>query len=322
MIKRYLVFVLTIILSLFTFSCSNPDDDTTPPDSPSNFMADTDLSYDGEVLLEWNANSEDDLDGYVLYRNTSGENAAFDSLTMLNKESTSYLDYGLEYETTYYYKLRAFDEEGNRSGFSPVVSRTPINWNSPDPVTGLIIHAHNLSDVVDVKLRWSPNGETDFSHYIVYKFGSGSSTTAIDTTDLTSSTDNDVISGTTYSYIVRAYDKGGYESNPSAIVSDTPLTEPELLGPINDAHVSLTPSFQWNEVENATSYRIQVKKDVFDLDLWNEVFEAGSASYMETYAGSALDPSTSYIWYISAYSGDPEDVNVRSEVATFETMSQ
>ena len=327
MIKRYLSILLVINLALFMWACSDPsEDDSTGPVAPENFRINTDMSFDGEIFLSWDQNTDNDLAGYILYRNAEGTDAAFDSIVTLDPSDTDYYDYGLDYSIEYFYKLRAFDKSGNKGDFSSVVSRISTNWNSPSPVQGIIIHAHNLSDEsrVNVELRWSPAQETDFSYYIVYRDEVGAvPSNPVDTVEITEFTDTDVVPGTTYAYMIKAYDKGDYESNPSAIASDTPLLVPQLLDPIDIANpVSLTPAFTWSGVEHATSYRVQVKQSLFGDDLWSAYFDAGSSSsYLETYAGTALTPSTTYHWFISAYSTDPEDVNVRSEVKDFKTVS-
>jgi hypothetical protein len=315
-------------MSLFLFSCDGPEDeDLTAPDTPTNFVINASSSTDGQIELTWDANSENDLAGYILYRNGVGATAAFDSIATLDKNATSYEDVNLDYDTEYFYKLLALDENDNYSELTDAVSAIPTNWNPPAAVTNLIIHAHNLPDEgrVNVELRWDSNTEDDFSYYVVYSVGDGNVTTALDTTTTPDFTDTNVTPGVTYTYLVRAYDKDdpALQSNISAIVSDTPLVAPELLAPISiDPLVSLTPSFQWNGVQGATRYRIQVKQSLFADDLWTEYVDAGTASsYMETYAGTTLTPSTTYWWFISAYSGDPDDVNVRSVATQFKTTS-
>jgi len=74
--------------------------------------------------LTWDANHETDVEGYHVYRGKSPNqlhrSAPINSLELV--KNTSYIDEGLEYETTYYYAIKALDEVPNESGPSDVIS--------------------------------------------------------------------------------------------------------------------------------------------------------------------------------------------------------
>ena len=83
--------------------------DTTAPATPTGLTA---ASQDYlSVDLEWDANTEVDLDHYTIYR---GENAV--SLSELTTSTTnSYTDTAVEQNTNYYYKIDAVDKSDNAS---------------------------------------------------------------------------------------------------------------------------------------------------------------------------------------------------------------
>lgn len=106
-------------------------EDTTPPSAPGGVDG---MSGDGEIELVWNANTEDDLDGYNVYRGTESFSSVSD-MDPVNGgnllSGTDYTDTGLENGTTYYYRLTAVDGSKNESGVSPEVEVTPFS-DPPD----------------------------------------------------------------------------------------------------------------------------------------------------------------------------------------------
>jgi hypothetical protein len=91
--------------------------DTTPPAAPTGVTA---TGGDGQVSLNWNANTEPDLAGYNVFRGTSLPVST--SGTPLNGGTkltgTTYLDTGLVNGTTYYYVVQALDQSGNKADSS------------------------------------------------------------------------------------------------------------------------------------------------------------------------------------------------------------
>ncbi|MBN1825068.1 MAG: hypothetical protein JW958_02300, partial [Candidatus Eisenbacteria bacterium] len=93
----------------------------TPPAAPTGLAA---VEGDGQVSLAWDPNAEPDIDYYVLYRAQSPNPT--DSIAAIDAPDTSYLDTDVENDSTYYYRVRAVDTEGDRSGYSNEVSATPF----------------------------------------------------------------------------------------------------------------------------------------------------------------------------------------------------
>ncbi|PJE73737.1 MAG: hypothetical protein COV02_00925, partial [Candidatus Terrybacteria bacterium CG10_big_fil_rev_8_21_14_0_10_41_10] len=79
--------------------------DPTAPETPSGLTMATPNSI-SQLVLSWTANPDSDLAGYYVYRSTSsGGTFALVSST----GSNSYTDTGLSANTTYYYKVAAYD---------------------------------------------------------------------------------------------------------------------------------------------------------------------------------------------------------------------
>jgi hypothetical protein len=98
----------------------------------------TALTYDtdGNVSLQWPANSESDLAGYNVYRATQS-GGPYAKLNGALVTAPSSVDTQTTDGTTYYYVVTALDQVGNESGYSPesegcrVDMSAPTIWSSP-----------------------------------------------------------------------------------------------------------------------------------------------------------------------------------------------
>ncbi|HPQ20099.1 MAG TPA: fibronectin type III domain-containing protein, partial [bacterium] len=95
--------------------------DLTPPLPPRNLTATADI---GKIILNWTANTEDDLYVYKIYKSSNG--GSYSLLTSVNKTYTSYTDTNVTSGNTYWYKITATDtaSPANESGFSNIVYAT------------------------------------------------------------------------------------------------------------------------------------------------------------------------------------------------------
>ena len=96
---------------------------------------------DGEVTLTWEANAESNLASYQIYRGT--DPAPTTQIVSVGADANSYTDTDLIKGTTYYYRLKAVDDEGNASGFSEEASVIPRSANASFGTT-VITHGLNF----------------------------------------------------------------------------------------------------------------------------------------------------------------------------------
>jgi len=90
------------------------------------------LTSNNYVLINWSTSIQGSLKikGYHLYRGEDSEN--FSLIATLNLETNRYLDEDVKSGKIYYYYVKAFDELGNESDPSNIVTITiPIKDNSP-----------------------------------------------------------------------------------------------------------------------------------------------------------------------------------------------
>jgi fibronectin type 3 domain-containing protein len=98
--------------------------DQAPPAAPTGLQA---TAGDRQVDLGWDANPEEDLAGYDVYRSTSSFQEVANA-TQVNDElvgEASYTDADLTNGTEYFYRVTAVDDAGNESTGSNEASATP-----------------------------------------------------------------------------------------------------------------------------------------------------------------------------------------------------
>lgn len=108
------------------------------------------------VLLEWDANSEMDIDHYDIYRHTS--DASGSASKILESHATLIVDGNRTGGTAYYYWVKAVDHVGNVSvSFSTSVNATPTNVETGDIVS--LAAAKVLIDGAVYLSNWRKTGD-------------------------------------------------------------------------------------------------------------------------------------------------------------------
>ena len=100
----------------------NDDEHDRVPAAPRGV---TSISGDGEVTVVWIENTEPDLDGYEIWRSRDPDND-YVRIATVGRRATDFLDTDVRNGTTYFYAVRAFDDDGDESALSPeTVEDTP-----------------------------------------------------------------------------------------------------------------------------------------------------------------------------------------------------
>lgn len=133
--------------------------DVSPPSIPQNFTAE--IINNNQVALSWDLVTDNDLAGYIIYRNGSQLNL---QTALIDAGVNQYIDNNLS-DGDYVYQIIAVDNLGNYSDFSESVSisidNTPPIVNITNPVTGQKINNN-------VEIRGTAFSLLDFNSYDLY----------------------------------------------------------------------------------------------------------------------------------------------------------
>ncbi len=267
------------VLILFLFSgCdrlinTNQTDSGIPPAVPVGIKVA--FATDGEVALVWQSNSEADLGGYNIYRSTDSTNFILIGSSSYNY----YYDDSLQYNTTYYYKITAFDIWNNESLPTNIVSAKPINRYAPLAPIGLSVNARNYQGNLSVYLSWNPNLETDIAGYNIYRstsqtFNADSVTLIGFSNDINFTDTLNLSLYTTYYYKIKAVDNGGLIGPESNQVSDEILGISQLVFPGNNSEVNYFSNFIIKAIGVPADYKIVVQDNMFYGEVWSNNFHS------------------------------------------------
>ncbi len=259
---------------------TNPD--TTAPANPTGLIA---TPENTEVILNWTANTEDDLAKYEVYKSTHASEfeAEYYSAVTTNTETVTSLTNGI----TYFFWVTAEDKSGNESGYSNRVETIPISITAP---TGLI------ATVGDEKviLNWTANTDSDFLKYKVYTSLSVSTPEYHSETTSNSATISSLTNGTTYFFWVTAVDTSNNESQYSNIVEAIPVkikAPTGLIAIIGDSKVML--NWTANSESSLAKYNIYISLDTSTPEYHSE-------SMTNSATIDSLSNGTTYFFWVTA----------------------
>ena len=255
-------------------------DDILAPSVPQNFIAEVvNLT---RIDLSWEASTDNmAVDGYKIYRDNSYLKTVI---------STVATDTGLSPNTTYTYKIKAYDTAGNESGFSNESSASTIDQENPSIPLNPVASASGQNEI---NISWNAsNDNVGVTGYNLYR-----NSTYVRSVSSTSVTDTGLQAGTEYTYNISAYDSAGNESGFSVSASAT--TDPPLpdmvvtdiewspSSPIEDDLVYFNITVR-NQGEGITPAGIPI-----GIGVWvDDVFVSWSASDDQLSPGSSITLST------------------------------
>jgi hypothetical protein len=218
----------------WTFTTSNSSVvDNTAPTVPSSFTATA--AGTSKINLSWDASTDDTaVGGYDIER---------DLFNIASVGGTSYSDMGLNQNTPYSYKVRAFDVAGNTSNWvGPVFATTDAADTSP-PANVTIFQASPGNG--QVTLDWINPGDDDFAGVWIVRKEGGSplgpddeKATKVYIGLANSFTDTEVVNGTTYYYAIYTFDESkNFSSGKTANATPKFGTETKTFTPTKDAFI-------------------------------------------------------------------------------------
>lgn len=261
------------------------------PVSPSSFVATA--SSSSSISLSWTDNADNET-GYVLERRAS-ETDAYLSVADLAANTTSYEDEGLQYNTSYSYRLSAY----NAIGYSEYVEAIATTPNvAPAAPSELATSVTSNS----ITLMWTDNADNEAA-YIVERSSTGAEESYEEIAALEPNTtayiDFELKHNTTYYFRVKAQNDVGASSyaSISATTSNIPPAAPTLLVA---ADISISKiRLEWEDnADNEDAYTVE----------WSPTGTAGSFTAItttlppntNTYTHEGLVSNTSYHYRVKA----------------------
>jgi chitodextrinase len=202
--------------TVFTLTGTTAPADTTPPSAP---VLDTPQAISSNrVDLNWSAATDQSgLAGYRVFR-SSDSGTTYSQVGTGTQIATTYSDTSAQPNTTYSYKVRAYDTPGNTTDSNAQSVTTPPDTTPPSSPTNLKATAQ---DTTHVNLTWQ-SGSSDTVSYTVTR--SDLSVPLVSNISATSYTDATAQPNTTYGYSVTAADAAGNVSAPTSVSVSTPVT--------------------------------------------------------------------------------------------------
>ncbi|MDI6791402.1 MAG: DUF2341 domain-containing protein [bacterium] len=283
---------------------SNEDCATTPntaPDAPTNLNAQAFSSR--QIDLSWADNSNNET-GFKIERKT-GAGGTFSQITTVGANVTSYSNTGLDPNTTYCYRVRAYNAVGGSGYSNENCAATPdVAPNAPANLDALIV-----SDT-QIDLIWTDNSNNETGFKIERKTGTGGIFSQIATVgaDVTSYSNTGLDTGTTYCYRARAYNAVGNSGYSNEDCAATPGIIPNAPSNLYAQAVSGTQiDLVWaDNSDNETGFKIERKTGTGGIFSQIATVGANVTSYSNTVA-----PATTYCYRVRVYNagGDSDYSN-------------
>lgn len=266
--------------------CTEVSVATTSLASPSNLVAETVSS--SRIDLSWEDNATNET-GFKIERRTAG--GSYKQIDTVGRNVTSYSDTGLSDNTTYYYRVRAYNSAGN-SAYSNEASAT--TGTVPSAPSNLTITVETASKV---RLNWKDNASNETGFKIERRTAGGSyKQIATVGRNVTSYSDTGLSADTIYYYRVRAYNSVGNSSySNEAVIARGALSAPTRLKAraVSENKITLT----WTDNnDNETGFKIERRTAGGS---YKQIATVGAN--ITEYSDTGLSPGTTYYYRVRAY---------------------
>ncbi len=197
------------------------------PRAPTNLVATP--TSGTEISLTWTDNSGIEA-GFNVERAASSS-GPWTTIGTAGQNIPRYTDTGLTAATTYYYRVRSFNQRGN-SAYSNTASTTTAGQQTP-PATPTNLSG-GASSSTQITLTWTDNSNNE-GNFGLYRAATTNGLPSMEIAlpaNTTSCTDSGLAPNTTYSYRVYAYNQAGYSAaTPNVAVNTGSFTGSTVTSP-------------------------------------------------------------------------------------------
>ena len=260
----------------------------TPPSAPTNLTA---TPGNGQIVLAWTASTG----GAVSYQVLRGTKTGGPYTAIATPTSTGYTDTGLINGTTYYYVVTASNgscssANSTEASAAPVCTPPSVPTITATPGDGQVV------------LSWTAATGGAVS-YVVSRgtVSGGPYGTVVASPTGTTFTDQTVVNGTTYYYVVSS-SNGTCQSLPSTQASATPVAACTLVAPtgVTATAGNQQVTLNWTAVTGATSYNIGRSTTTGTGYASAGTVTAPTVTFVDTGATLPLSNGTKYYYVITA----------------------
>ena len=249
------------------------------------------------IVLTWTDNSDNEL-GFKIERKEGKCDSAntWKQIAKKGANVTTHTNSGLAPNTTYSYRVRAYNADGN-SDYSNCASAKTALSGTPKAPTNLKARSVSSSKV---NLSWNDNSSDETGFKVYRKSGTGIWTLlatpdadAISYSDITATGNT---STTTYSYYIKACNSTG--CSPQTTVAVIPYKPVGLTATsVSLSQINLT----WTDKSNKeTGFEIYRKSGVCSsTNSWSKIKATGSN--VSSYSNTGLTSGTTYSYKTRAY---------------------
>ena len=274
------------------------------PTQPTNLTATTVSA--SQIDLAWTDNATNE-DGFRIERCAGAGCAVFTEIATVGANVTTYQNTGLAFNTSYTYRVRAYNGAGT-SAYTNTATATTMPPAAPTNLTATPVSGSQIN------LAWQDNASNEAGFRIEQCQGAGCTAFVEIATvgaNVTSYQSTGLTLGTSYTYQVRAYNAAGTSgySNPATAIPH------ELAAPTNLVATTVSASeidLAWTDnSDNEDGFRIERCSGAGCTNFF-EIATVGAN--VTTYHNTSLLAATSYSYRVRAYNG--AGTSAYSNVAT------
>ena len=287
--------------------------DVMPPAVPQDLRIDSDTAL---LRLDWKANTEADLQGYMIYRTVDSDQKKNYVLLNADPIKNNFFEQILpkNVKSTFYYKIIAIDTSYNRSHYSNIVSGVIPDVVAPEqPVIKFIGYENS-----NIKINWIPNVDLDLLGYHVYRIDTAETKefTKLNVNVLEGHVeayiDRNAKPNTPYQYYLEAVDSVGNRSLPSDIVHGYLIGESE---PIQIENVRI--KYNKRKKSNTIQWSVDETAGILGFVLFRGTSESNlkpitGITKGVLYVDKGVRPEDEFFYQVKAY--DREGKNSGSDI--------
>jgi hypothetical protein len=262
-----------------------------PPDAPSNLTATTNSA--SQINLNWTDNSSNE-NGFTIERSLTGTDQWIE-VGFVSGNIATYMDTGLIPSTTYYYRVSAYNVIGS-SSFTNLAEATTFEL---PPIAPSNLNAAAVS-TEQIDLNWTDNAANEIGFTVERSANGVDNWTEVGFSDanITSYSDTELVSGTTYHYRVAAYNlngSSGFSNTANATTDEVVPGAPTNL--VATSNFSNQVDLNWTDTANNENV-FTIERSPNGLDSWLEIDQV--AANNTSYSDIALASGTTYYYRIAA----------------------